>query len=309
MKRIRAHTLPLLIAFTCLTPALAVAQASLVPLPDRNPQRAVAPVAPIADPAAEPTAPALPEAAAGAHPASAPDSTGAIEAAALPDPQAPEAEIVPLPDRNPTTTSIPMTPAPTAPSAGPASAGSPMGLVSGVALPDRNPKTPSLLAPALPLALPAQPQVVTDMPLPDPNPSRAGTAMKGMLAPAIEEAPPAMDYAAILQPILSYRLSVADEANVRETIRSSVGRGVEGQATRRPGTSRSGTNIETARPAAMPTRSRISASPIPIGRDKTSCGRRPRQPSFSPMPPPTRSRSSSAPPSRRPARAKRRWPA
>jgi soluble lytic murein transglycosylase len=222
MKRIRAHTLPLLIAFTCLTPALAVAQASLVPLPDRNPQRAVAPVAPIADPAAEPTAPALPEAAAGAHPASAPDSTGAIEAAALPDPQAPEAEIVPLPDRNPTTTSIPMTPAPTAPSAGPASAGSPMGLVSGVALPDRNQKTPSLLAPALPLALPAQPQVVTDMPLPDPNPSRAGTAMKGMLAPAIEEAPPAMDYAAILQPILSYRLSVADEANVRETIRSSV---------------------------------------------------------------------------------------
>jgi soluble lytic murein transglycosylase len=73
-------------------------------------------------------------------------------------------------------------------------------------------------------AMPAPvPQVVTDMPLPDPNPNRAGTkpfAMKGTLAPAIAAPPPAMDYASILKPILSYDLSAGDEANVREVIRS-----------------------------------------------------------------------------------------
>ncbi len=63
------------------------------------------------------------------------------------------------------------------------------------------------------------------MPLPDPNPNRAGTlpfAMKGTLAPAIAAPPPAMDYASILKPILSYELSAGDEANVREVIRSGT---------------------------------------------------------------------------------------
>jgi soluble lytic murein transglycosylase len=100
--------------------------------------------------------------------------------------------------------------------------------VSTVALPDRNPKAPALLAPpSLPMtpAPPPAPQVVTDMPLPDPNPNRAETlpfAMKGTLAPAIAAPPPAMDYASILKPILSYDLGAGDEANIREVLRAST---------------------------------------------------------------------------------------
>ena len=133
-----------------------------------------------------------------------------------------EAESLPLPDRNPTTTSVPMTPSPVTPTVTPAS--DIAAAVSTIALPDRNPKAPSLLAPpSLPVPPSPAPQVVTDMPLPDPNPNRAGTkpfAMKGTLAPAIAAPPPAMDYASILKPILSYDLSAGDEANVREVIRS-----------------------------------------------------------------------------------------
>ena len=133
-----------------------------------------------------------------------------------------EAESLPLPDRNPMTTSVPMTPSPVTPTVTPAS--DIAAAVSTVALPDRNPKAPSLLAPpSLPVPPSPAPQVVTDMPVPDPNPNRAGTmpfAMKGTLAPAIAAPPPAMDYASILKPILSYDLSAADEANVREVIRS-----------------------------------------------------------------------------------------
>ena len=76
------------------------------------------------------------------------------------------------------------------------------------------------------------------MPLPDPNPNRAGTmpfAMKGTLAPAIAVPPPAMDYASILKPILSYDLSAGDEANVREVIRSRAGGGGEDQGSRGAG--------------------------------------------------------------------------
>jgi soluble lytic murein transglycosylase len=117
-----------------------------------------------------------------------------------------------LPDRNPTT-SVPMTTASktaTAPSSG--ANADVMAIVSGVALPDRNPKASFLAPPSLPLPGPA-PQLVTDMPLPDPNPHRAGAlpfSMKGTLAPAIAAPPPAMDYAAILKPILSYELSAGD---------------------------------------------------------------------------------------------------
>lgn len=99
---------------------------------------------------------------------------------------------------------------------------------SVVPLPDRNPKAPALLAPPSLLVAPSAsppPQVVTDMPPPDPNPNRTAAlpfAMKGTLAPAIAVPPSAMDYAAILRPILAYELSVSDEANIREVLRSGA---------------------------------------------------------------------------------------
>jgi len=232
MKRIRARILLLLVSVACLAPAVAVAQSSLVPLPDRNPHRPAAPAAPVAEAApAQDAGPAqevssAPEASSEAAPApeTASDTTTLTGTIPLPDPSpvVAEAESLPLPDRNPMTTSVPMTPSPVTPTVTPAS--DIAAAVSTVALPDRNPKAPSLLAPpSLPVPPSPAPQVVTDMPVPDPNPNRAGTmpfAMKGTLAPAIAAPPPAMDYASILKPILSYDLSAADEANVREVIRS-----------------------------------------------------------------------------------------
>src|SRR3990170_3310763 len=211
MKRIRARILLLLVSVACLAPAVAVAQSSLVPLPDRNPQRAAVPAAPVAEAVPVPEGSPVPEAtpeAAGA-PATASDTTTVTGT-------------IPLPDRNPKTTPVPMTPSPVTPTVTPGS--DVAAAVSTVALPDRNPKAPSLLAPpSLPLPPSPAPQVVTDMPLPDPNPNRAGAlpfAMKGTLAPAIAVPPPAMDYDSILKPILSYDLSTGDEANIREVIRS-----------------------------------------------------------------------------------------
>jgi soluble lytic murein transglycosylase len=242
MKRIRAHILPLLVSVACLAAANADAKSlrragtsakparhaavkveAAMSLPDRNPVRADAPEAApasanaAADPKQGAPSPTVPVADADVA-----TVTGAI---LLPEQEPATAQngtdLAP-PDRNTTTKSVPMTPSP---------AGSTvvqktniMAAVSEVSLPDRNPKAPSLLGPP---SLPAPPpqQVVTDMPLPDPNPNRAEAlpfAMKGTLAPAIAAPPPAMDYASILRPILSYELSASDEANIREVMRSSA---------------------------------------------------------------------------------------
>jgi soluble lytic murein transglycosylase len=221
MKRIRANALSFLVAVMCLAPAVAVAQTEPVPLPDRNPLRAAMPAAPVAE-----TAPESELAAEATTAEAAPDDSAAAETVGMPDrnpdatPEESIAESLPAPARDPTTTSVSMTPVPAA-----GSNPGPMASVSEVALPDRNPNAPSLLAPPpLPLPVPA-PQIVTDMPLPDPNPNRDGAlpfAMKGTLAPTSTEPAPAVDYATILKPILSYRLNPSDAANVRETIRSSV---------------------------------------------------------------------------------------
>jgi soluble lytic murein transglycosylase len=210
-------------------------------LPDRNPHRPAAPVAAV---------PATPTASLSAAPtADAPIVTGTLP---VPDRNPTTvAETLPLPDRNPTTvsgtlalpdrnptTSVPMTPA---------AAGSVMpktsATVSDIPLPDRNPKAPppSLLslgpsvltvptaayqapsAPAVPSAAPAG--AASDMPLPDPNPNRAATIpfeMKGTLTPAIQAPPPAMDYASILKPILSYDLGTGDESNIRDVMRGGA---------------------------------------------------------------------------------------
>ena len=225
MKRIRANVFALLVGSLCLVPAVAAAQAQSVPLPDRNPSRSTMQAAPPAEAAPEQDAPAATELGAGTGQApAAPDTTGTTETVALPErnPAAPIVGGIVLP-QNPTTTSIAMTPAPGAIPASATPRAGPMASVTGVALPDRNPKAPSLLAPSV-LPLPV-PQVVTDMPLPDPNPNRADASpftMKGTLAPAIAEPTPAMDYASILKPILSYQLSTGDDSAVRETIRSGV---------------------------------------------------------------------------------------
>ena len=143
----------------------------------------------------------------------------------LPDqnPAAPRTESPPPPDQMPMTTSVPMTPAaptiaPPAPTT--ASQTGALAAVSDIPLPDRNPKAPALPAtPGLPAALPPAPapQVVTDMPLPDANPNRDGT-----FTPSFPGPPPAMDYASILRPILSYDISTADEANIRDVLRNGA---------------------------------------------------------------------------------------
>jgi soluble lytic murein transglycosylase len=172
-------------------------------------------------PASEVSPQAAPE------PATASDTTTVTGTLPLPDrnPAVPEAETLPLPDRNPTTTSVPMTP-PSVPPTVVAPGSEVAAATPTIPVPDRNPKTLSLLAPAgLALVPPPAPQVVTDMPPPDPNPNRAGAlpfAMKGTLAPAIAVPPPAMDYASILKPILSYDLGAADEANIREVLRAGT---------------------------------------------------------------------------------------
>ncbi len=227
MKRNRAHILPLLVCFACLAPAVALAKSPRhpvatksaraaatkiqvpPPLPDRNPGRIQgldAPLAAAPQGAPEPT-PSL---------ETTTDATGAVP---LPDhnPATPAADSLAVQEQSPTTTSVPMTPAAPSPPAETA----PPTVVSDIPLPDRNPKAPSLAAlPGLPLVLPqaSPPQVATDMPLPDANPNRAGT-----FTPAFAGPPPAMDYAAILKPILSYELSDADEANIRDVLHNVSG--------------------------------------------------------------------------------------
>jgi soluble lytic murein transglycosylase len=243
MKRSRALILPLLVCFACLAPAVASAKpqrhqaatksarAKTVkvevppPLPDRNPVRVQARAAPVAEapPESAPDATAAPETASdtttvtGTVPV--PDQNAATqEAESVPppdqNPAAQEAESVPPPDRNPTVTSVPMTPP--GPSA-PPPPGS-LAAMSSVLMPDRNPKAPALLAPpGLPLAFPPAPaaNVVHDMPLPDANPNRGGA-----LTPAIAVPKSAMDYESILKPILSYDISSADEAYIRDVLRN-----------------------------------------------------------------------------------------
>ncbi len=92
------------------------------------------------------------------------------------NPAATPADALPLPDRNPSS-SVAMTP----PAEAPVQTVTPQtdvaAATSVVPLPDRNPKAPALLAPpSMPVAPSSSasppPQVVTDMPPPDPNPNR-----------------------------------------------------------------------------------------------------------------------------------------
>lgn len=153
MERIRAHSLPLLALFACFA-TVAVAK-PLAPLPERNPERPVAPAAVTPEAAVEATGAIKPE-----HDAEDSSTTAEKEAAPAED------------------------------------------------------ETESAEEPAAPKG-----KVVTDMPLPDPNPNRVELAgMKGTLAPAIATPTPKLDFAEILKPLLKYEISSADERNVRRVM-------------------------------------------------------------------------------------------
>src|SRR5262245_48275026 len=203
VKSVRAATvkaptkakLPVKVKTKVKTP---VEKASVAPgLPDRNPLRAVSPATPA--PEAQEAAGASPAPSAAPDTASDPETTAGLQSIGAP----------PASETPSASTTIAKT--------------STENATSEVSRPDRNPTPPSLIgSPAAPLPDPPAPRVVTDMPLPDANPSRTGGLdnLKGTLAPAIAAEPPALDYPSILKPILSYQLSDTDEANLREVLRA-----------------------------------------------------------------------------------------
>jgi soluble lytic murein transglycosylase len=134
---------------------------------------------------------------------------------------------IPLPDRNPDR------PAQTAEQAAPAPEAAPAGdatTVAAIPAPERNPQTPAPQAEATPQApgtpkdedtakgdgTAAAPAGAANVPLPEINPNRGSP----MSPPAPE---PALDYAFILKPLLSYNLGSSDETRVRMVMRGTGG--------------------------------------------------------------------------------------
>src|SRR5262245_50598111 len=200
MKRIRAHIL-LFASFACVASAVAVAKsprstaakparaskvvakAEVKPtLPDRNPLRAATQASPVAEqapaPASDTPTTQTAEQATPPAPSLSPAADTATETGAIPTPERnPETiavEVPSPPDRNPASNSVAMTPPvekptpPVPPQTDVAKSS------TGMSVPDRNPKGLSLLGPPPPPVPPSSspaPQVVTDMPPPDPNPN------------------------------------------------------------------------------------------------------------------------------------------
>ena len=199
MKRIRAIALPLLVCFALFPPPLAAA-AERVPLPDRNPNRPVVPADAEADSAQ--AAPSAQEAvmtgslAAGAEAAQAPAAQLATHVTAAPKTTIAHRTAKMQPPSLLAPPSSPLPSAQPAPHAGP-----------------------------IPPVIEGIGQIVKDMPFPDPNPNRPSSAalmnLKGALAPAVQAPPPALDYEAVLKPLLSYELSSSDHAYVREVMRGA----------------------------------------------------------------------------------------
>jgi peptidoglycan lytic transglycosylase len=200
MKRILAHILLSFVFVACLASALvtpahaARAKVHALPgLPDRNPLRESAATPPEA--ADQGTAEASPASGSPA-PEEPSESVAASETTTGPDQ---DAEALPAADE-----STPAKPTPSAPNS------APMAVLSEVSLPNRNPKAPSMLG--LPSApVPEKTASQADMPLPDANPVRDGTVE----VQTNDASVPAMDYESILKPILSYKLSASDEANIK----------------------------------------------------------------------------------------------
>lgn len=198
MKRIRAHYLSFLVALACV-PALALAKAEPIPLPDRNPDRPAATpeeAAPASDAAANETP--SPEEIASETPPLEADAAAAGEVAT--DETIDGAETIASPEETDANTTT----------------------VAAIPTPPRNPETISgeaesagedaskdSKAGGLPEASASfMPDVV---PPPDVNPQRDPTS------PAAPK--PALDYTSILQPLLSYTVSSADESRMRFVMR------------------------------------------------------------------------------------------
>ncbi len=119
---------------------------------------------------------------------------------------------VPLPDRNP---NRPASAPPSAlslatPAAPPQPSAETTGSIADLPLPDRNPKQ---FSPGVKLV---------DIPDPDRNPNRPSSTLPiAMQAPVIARPAPAMDFASILKPLLSYQLSASDQANLRDALSAS----------------------------------------------------------------------------------------
>ncbi len=187
MKRICANKLSVVVALACVAPGLALAAAAPVTLPDRNPERPVlsAEQAPAAPDAAPTTADATPAASQSA-PAT-PDSPAAgAEAAPTAAPAVPESEAA---DGDKTS-------------------------VAAIPTPERNPAKPAEPADVAAEEAKAPSPELVKVPPPDINPKR-GSPMDPP-APA-----PALDYAAILKPLLSYDISTADESRLRFVMRNN----------------------------------------------------------------------------------------
>ena len=175
MKRFRALTLPVLIALTCVAPGLAAAKSEPVPLPDRNPER---PIPVVEQTTAAPEGAPAPDAAPGD---AAQDSSATAEATPAPE-AAPAPSDEAAADKSTTIAAIPA--------------------------PERNPEKPA--EPAKKAEAEAQdpsPELV-DVPPPDINPNRE--------PPTFPPAPkPALDYVAVLKPLLDYNLTGDDESRLR----------------------------------------------------------------------------------------------
>jgi soluble lytic murein transglycosylase len=208
MKRIRAHNLSVAVALACFAPGLASAKPALVSLPDRNPERPVlsageapadaAPTPSETAPGTSETAPANAEVTAVPDAAPATPETAPEAAPATPETASTEAEATQTPDA--------------APAASEAMDGDAT-TVAAIPPPERNPEKP---APQT-----EQPErsdglvfvAPDDAPPPEVNPNRASP----MSPPAPE---PALDYAAILKPLLSYEISSGDESRLRFVMRN-----------------------------------------------------------------------------------------
>jgi soluble lytic murein transglycosylase len=202
MKRISAHYLILLVAMALAGSVPAMAKTDAVPLPDRNPERpAVA--------AADPAAPA--QEAAQETPAT-PSETPTAAAPAMPaSPQANEANTttvaaIPKPERNPqntTTISEPATEDAKADGDGAQDVKGEVAKAEDAKAEDAGETEEEASGPFV---------APDNAPLPEINPNRDPTFVK---APT-----PALDYAAILEPLLSYKVSSDDESRMRFVMRN-----------------------------------------------------------------------------------------
>ena len=205
MKRTYAYQLSFLVALACV-PGFAVAKPEPIPIPDRNPERpaAVESSAPGPQAAADPT-PTAPGLQAAADPTPAAPETAASKPA--PETATAEGGAAPQPAATPESTE----------SASPQSQDADATTVAAIPVPPRNPEKdaaeamkPAVKDTGMPEASASfMPDVV---PEPEINPQRDPTVV---LAPK-----PALDYASILKPLLSYDMSSDDESRMRFVMRN-----------------------------------------------------------------------------------------